>query len=80
MPFWDPYFGWDFHAMGQTALMVTVFGLFLGLFGATEHGDSLYLYRQVWEWVQGHEAPVLGTLIIAFVAGFYYWRMQGGDF
>lgn len=80
MPFWDPYFGWDFHAMGQTALMVTVFGLFLGLFGATEHGDSLYLYRQMWEWVQGHEVPVLGTLIIAFVAGFYYWRMQGGDF
>jgi len=80
VPFWDPYFGWDYHAMGQAAFVLVGLGLFLGLFGATEHNDAFYLYRGIWAWGERNTVAVLGASIVGFVAGFYYWRMQGGDF
>ena len=80
MPFWDPYFGWDFHAMGQALFAVGFVAIFLALFGSTEHNDMFYLYRGLGEWLASRMELVIGSSILILVAGFYYWRMQGGDF
>tara|TARA_B110000495_G_C22880400_1_gene513481 strand:- start:106 stop:351 length:246 start_codon:yes stop_codon:yes gene_type:complete len=80
MAFWDPYFGWDYHAIGQVVFALAAVTAFLALFGATEHGDALYLFANVATWLTTHSALVIGAFIFALVGGFYFWRLQNGDF
>jgi len=80
MAFWDPYFGWDYHAIGQIVFALSVVGAFLALFGATEHGDSLYIYSIMGLWLTTNSSIVIGSFIFALVGGFYFWRLQNGDF
>ncbi len=78
--FWDPYFGWDTHMIRSCAFGLVILAGLASFVCSTEGLGWDYPYIVIYSWLASNTEAVLIASILALIGGFYFWKVQIGEF
>ena len=73
---WDPWMGWDWHAVRNLIAGLIMLSLFASFMALTEGESAIYPFLLLQDFLIVNFEAILVALLLVVSAGFFYWRSQ----